>query len=149
MLGGVGHGRNASLLTRMFLRDCAYAMRLHPNSSAYSIWLLGSLATSLTLSCFSAFVVFIIAVTFRSSFPEDLNPLTAPSSTRFAELIALVLIIGAWVDYRFREYKHDLSAAKKYMTRPDRIKHFITGLLGLACLAGIYWMIIVGGEFEK
>jgi len=128
----------------MFLRDCAMAMRFDRAGSPQWIWYFGTLATSLTLSCFAVLIVFVLAVLLRAQLPESLNPLTAPMQTVYIEMIGLVVLVGTWVDYRFREYKDHLSAANAYMTGPDTLKWWIATLLAVACLGGMTWLVVIG-----
>jgi len=138
-----------SFLTRMFLRDCAYVMRIHRGSNTEFVWYLGTVATGLALSCFALCLFFLVAVVFRAHIPEEFNPLTASRNARAIEVIAVPLLVLVWIDYRFREYKHDLSSARRYMSGLDTVKRFITWLVAMGSLGGMGWFIFIGLDAVK
>lgn len=132
----------------MFLRDCAVLMRIERRDDSERIWNFGALATSITLSSCALFILTLIFVLLHPAVPNSINPLTARGEIVLLEIAATILSIGAWVDHRFRAYREDISAAKKYMGRSDLVKWWLATFLTIACIAGIGLLVVAGLSTE-
>lgn len=133
------------LLTRMFLRDCAFLMSLYRRSDDRWVWTYSTLSLSVTLSSCAFFALTTLALRFHAQIPANINPLTADSSVRLAEFIGLPVLIGAWVDFHFRRFRDDVGAAKYYSSAQDVAKWWLVTILTVGFTIGIGVLLVLFG----
>jgi hypothetical protein len=130
-------------LTRMFLRDCAFLMRLYGRADSRWVWSYAIFGFATTLGAFALFVFFSIAALFPGFIPATFHPATASKEILAIEGVGIFLAVGVWMEHRFRGMRDDVSSlAGRYWTFSDRIKWCLTTLLGLGSIAGVVVMTI-------
>ncbi len=136
----MGHpsSNNEGLLDRMFLRDCAFLMRLYGRTDSRWVWSYAVFGFAATLGAFALFVCFSIATLFPNFIPAAIHPATASKEVLGIACAGIFLMVGLWVEHRFRDMREDVSSlAGRYWTLSDRIKWCLTTLLGLGSIAGV------------
>lgn len=122
----------------MFLRDCAFLMRLYGRSDSRWVWSYAIFGFGITLAAFALFLFFALATLFPEILPASLHPATASEQTLLIEGSAIFLTVGFSVEYYFRGLKDDVaSLATRYWTVGDRVKWCLTTLLGVGSIAGV------------
>lgn len=107
----------------MFLRDCAFLMRLYRRSDSRGIWSYAVFGFVATLGAFFYFLFFATATVFPAAFPAYVHPATASKEILGLEAVVIFLVVGFSVEYRFRRLRDDvLSVAQRYWSFGDRVK---------------------------
>jgi hypothetical protein len=129
----------------MFLRDCTFLSKLFGMTNDRWIWHNASYSTSISLIAGAAFLFTACALLLRPFLPAEINPLTSSSIMRLAELAALVVAVGLYVDIVTSPFKDDVSAASQYATKTDRLKWMLVSLLSMASAVGTGALLMVFG----
>lgn len=133
-------------LERLFLRDCAFVMRLDRTDDTNAIWVFGVFSLSSSIASFILLLFMVVAVFVPLALPTYLHPLTAPREIALLEGGILYVLVGVWVDYRFAEWKTDVSAARRFMRTSDLVKWWLLTMFTAACLIGVGVLVVGGSE---
>jgi hypothetical protein len=133
-------------LDRLFLRNCAFLMRLYEREDAEWVWTYASLSVT-TIIANAAFLVLIaVAALLRDQLPPEINPLTATKEVRYIEFITVGLLVHFWVGFRFQRFKHDVTSASRFASHEDRWKILWALVLSICCLLG---MVVIQVAFVE
>jgi hypothetical protein len=124
-------------LDRLFLRHCALLIRLYGRDDAEWIWIYASIGVNIFLGSVVASGLALIAVLFREALPPYLNPIVASKEVLYVQFGAVAMLALVFVDYRFRAFKHDVSAAHSFKTGKDMLKLALEWIFQLCCLAAM------------
>ncbi len=138
-------GKNHGFITRIFLRDCAFQMRLYKNRNDRWIWRSANYSTSTSLVAFVLFVFICCAIALRGVLPETINPLTASKTVTHVEFLVLGFSVIFYVEFVTKRFKDNVSAARQYTSGMDRIKWWLTTLITIGCAAGIGAVVVLFG----
>jgi hypothetical protein len=124
-----------TVLDRLFLRHCGLLMRLYKRDDADWVWLYASIGVNITVGTVAAAILMSMAVVFRDFLPPFLNPTTATKPMLYAQFGVIALAALLWVNYRFRRFKQDVSAAHAFKSGQDIWMLFAEVVFQVLCLA--------------
>jgi hypothetical protein len=124
-----------SMLDRIFLRQCAFIMRLYDRRDPAFVWSNASIGMTLS-ACVVAFLCMAsVAAVFRNQLPVPFNPYIAPKNILLVQFGAMGLLAYVWVELRFRKFKDDVSAAQSFMYGNNMFLLFLELLFHVLCIA--------------
>ena len=132
-------------ITRIFLRDCAFFMKLYKSRNDRWIWHNANYSTSASLVAFVLFVFNCCAIALRGVLPETINPLTASETVILVEYLVLGFSMIFYVEFVTKRFKDNVSAARQYTSGMDRIKWWLTALITIGCVVGIGVVVVLFG----
>ncbi|WP_129780946.1 hypothetical protein [Peristeroidobacter soli] len=126
---------NHTFIERMFLRDCAFLMRIG-HREGDGLWHFGALATSITLSSLAFFAFAVNCVVFKEAIPREINLLAASREVLLVEIFVLVFGIRAWVNYRLRCFKGNMRSVRQYQRGMDLFWWLMATVVAVAAAVG-------------
>ena len=112
-------------------------IRIYGRDDPEWIWTYASIGVNIFLGSVAASVLGLIAVALRDILPWYLNPIVGSKELLYVQFGAVALLALAFVDYRFRAFKHDISAAHAFKSRVDILKLVFEWAFQLCCLAAM------------